>query len=533
MVDFVPISLSKVLTTRRHLIGLLIVLICATAFRLVTLDRPFDYDPEATGSFYGILAHNYHRLAWTETYGMPALTVGRPPNAPITLYHDHPPVVPLLIFPFYALFGFGEWQTRIATSIASIAAILALYMTLERFGSRQIALISAACFAATPMNLYYGGQPEVTGMPLVLFAICSVWAYLRFCKNLNSTNLMVLVGVFALAGATDWPAFILVPIFSVHFLTTEPRHKWIWILIFCLAGTAVFVLVYVYIKFAADIPWDWMLQPFLNRSGMGGVKFTSTQWIETAIKFNVNLHTIPLLLTALLGLITLSWRGAKAGGMVAWLLLAWGTAHVLVGRQGVYIHEWWWWPLTPGIATASGLWLDWFVQKTQKFVNPRALNVALGAALLIFAAWTTQSTYSALYPYKAKPFTAAELGEAIRAAAPKLDDVALLVWGGHNPQDYFYGNRPLRDGIWSVEDLQARLWDENVDLPFGYQQHWSGPATGIVFPLVFRERYFQLLDYLERHYREVLLERELAKKFRVFSLCDPCANALEPTSLPR
>jgi Dolichyl-phosphate-mannose-protein mannosyltransferase len=522
----VPTFFSKALTTGRHLIGLLIILICATAFRVVTLDRPFDYDPEATGSSYGVFARNYLRFAWTETYGMPTLTVGRPPNAPITIYHNHPPIVPLLIFPFYALFGFGQWQTRIATSIASIAAILGLYMTLERFGSRRIALVSAACFAATPMNLYFGGQPEVTGMPLVLFAICSVWAYLKFCQSLNSTNLMVLLGVFALAGATDWPAYILLPIFLFHFLMTQPRREWTWIFIFCFAGAAVFAIVYIYIKFAADLPWDWMVAPFLDRSGPGGKfgSFTAAQWFKTALKYNITLHTIPLLLTATAWLIAMSWRNAKAGATVAWLLLSWGIAFVLIGRQGAHDHEWWWWPLTPGVATASGIWLDWLVQKTGKFLNPSAANPILGSALLILAVWTTHSTYSRFYSQDARPFTTAELGEAIRAAAPKRDDVALLVWSSSGPQEYFYGDRPLRS-VWSVEDLQARLWDENVDLFWGFQQTWSGPATGIVFPLVHRGHYLQLLDHLEVHYREVFLEPKLATKFRVFDLSDALKNS--------
>jgi hypothetical protein len=94
---------------RPHAIGLLLILLGAISFRMATLDRPFHYDSEATGSFYGVLARNYLRFGWAETYGMPVLTVGRRPNAPITFYHDHPPVVPLLIFPFYKVFGFGEW----------------------------------------------------------------------------------------------------------------------------------------------------------------------------------------------------------------------------------------------------------------------------------------------------------------------------------------------------------------------------------------------------------------------------------------
>jgi Dolichyl-phosphate-mannose-protein mannosyltransferase len=131
-------------TTRPYVIGLSLILLWATAFRVATLDRPFHYDHEAYGSFYGVLAHNYFRFGWTETYGMPVLTVSRPPNAALSFHHDHPPVVPLVIYPFYKLFGFGEWQTRLATSIVAIATIFALYKLLEQFGSRRVALISAA-----------------------------------------------------------------------------------------------------------------------------------------------------------------------------------------------------------------------------------------------------------------------------------------------------------------------------------------------------------------------------------------------------
>ena len=49
--------------TNRSTWLLLIVLAYAAAFRLMTLNRPFDYDDEATGgSFYGLLARNYLRV---------------------------------------------------------------------------------------------------------------------------------------------------------------------------------------------------------------------------------------------------------------------------------------------------------------------------------------------------------------------------------------------------------------------------------------------------------------------------------------
>src|ERR671930_420303 len=117
------------------------ILAYAIVFRLVALDRPFDYDDEATGgSFYGVLARNYLRFPWSETHGIPVLTVGRLAGVPLTFYPDHPPIVPLLIVPMYRMFGIGEWQTRLPTSVATVLAIAALYRLMHRFGTARAAL---------------------------------------------------------------------------------------------------------------------------------------------------------------------------------------------------------------------------------------------------------------------------------------------------------------------------------------------------------------------------------------------------------
>src|SRR5439155_15333302 len=106
---------------RRRLSSLWIVLSYAIVFRLVTLNRPFHYDDEATGgAFFGLLARNELRIPWTDTHGIPVLTVGRLPGVPLVFYPDQPPSVPLLISPVYRAFGAGEWQARLPTSIATV-----------------------------------------------------------------------------------------------------------------------------------------------------------------------------------------------------------------------------------------------------------------------------------------------------------------------------------------------------------------------------------------------------------------------------
>ena len=345
----------------RHRLLLAALLIYAAAFRLLVIDRPFHYDTEGHGSFFGVLARNYLRFGWSQTHGIPVLSAGQGPDTPIVLYPDHPPLVPLLITPVYALFGVGEWQTRLPTSIATLAAIYVLYLLLKRHATPRIALIAAALYAAAPMSLYFGGLPEVVGMPLVLFVLLSTLCYLNFHERPGLPTFVPLVMAFALAGLSDWPAFIIVPVFLVHFLVTRPRREWRWILAFGCMSCALFAALYVYIALATKAPWDWMVPLFLKHStSRADSPLTVRGWVATAVAYNRARHTLPLLVASGVWVITRGFprRRSQPGATAARLLIAWGLLHVLIGRHGVYEHEWWWSPLTPGIAISAALVID-------------------------------------------------------------------------------------------------------------------------------------------------------------------------------
>jgi hypothetical protein len=502
---------------------LAIVLVYAGAFRLVTLNRPFHYDDEATGgAFYGIMARNYLRFPWTETHGMPVVTVGRLAGAPLVFYADHPPLVPLLIAPVYKLFGVGEWQTRLPTSIATILAICVLYLLLTRFATERAALVATTLFAATPMVLYYGGQPEVLGMPMVLFVLLTAFAYLHLHREPGPRTFALLVGVLALAAASDWPAFIIVPVLVGHFAATRPRRTWPWVLAFAVCAGVIFVLLNIYIALAAGLPWNWMV-PLVKGRAAVGVKtpFTAREWLRIAWLFNVHFHTGPLIAAAVLWLIVygVRVRQVQPGATVARLLLAWGALHVLIGRQGVYNHEWWWWPLTPGIAVASGLLVDGMLATFERRKATLLSPIVAGMAIAMFAGWTAHRAYGELYPsHQDDPFTTLELGRAIQAAAPGPNDLAMLAWSGDDPELWFYGDRALRGDIWTTDDFTARQSGPFADLVFSDLQPWPAPASGLVFPALCRRWLPGLHEYLAARYPRVPLPQDLAEKFEVFDL---------------
>jgi hypothetical protein len=188
----------------------------------------------------------------------------------------------------------------------------------------------------------------------------------------------------------------------------------------------------------------------------------------------------------------------------------------------VYEHEWWWWPLTPGLAVCAALTVDAMLSAIERRMSTRAANAFAALAVGCFAVWTGFATFKELYPdRRANAFTTVELGRAIQAAAPNPNDVVLFVGGDVNPQVWFYGDRLLRLNVWSVDDFERRLHDDTAEITYGYAQPCKSPGAGLVFPLIWDRDFGDLRAYLRQRYPLVPLPTALADKFEVFDLRHP------------
>src|SRR5262249_24536049 len=209
---------------------------------------------------------------------------------------------------------------------------------LARAATPRAGLIGVALFAAAPITLYFGGFPDVIGMPLVLFVLLTVMGYLHFHHAPGDRTFLFFVAAFVLAGVCDWPAYLVVPVFVAHFIATRPRRQWPWIVAFAIAACMLFAALYVYIMLATGSPWDWMIPLFTRRSALvGGRPFALRQWLAAVFAFNRTYHTLLLLVTAGLWVIVVGFRRhhASPGVTVARLLLAWGVLYVVVGSKAV------------------------------------------------------------------------------------------------------------------------------------------------------------------------------------------------------
>jgi 4-amino-4-deoxy-L-arabinose transferase-like glycosyltransferase len=512
--------------------GLVAVLVYAAAVRLALLDVPFHGTAEATGTFQAIEARNYVRLPWAVHHGIPVQSMGDDPAVPVTFYPNHPPLVPLSIALAYRTLGEGNWQTRLPPALATIGTLVALYLVLAGLGRRQAGVIAAALYAATPMVLYYGGQPEFPNTQFTLLCLLTFAAFLRFHRRPGAATLSLVSAAFALAATADWPAFHIVPVVGAYFLATRPRRAWGWAALFGLVAVATFAGLYAHVVRAATGDWAWMAEHLRTRAGGGD--FTAGQWLAAAWRFNADQLTVPVLLLAAawIGVRLLAARRRRAAAApdraatLAWLVLAWAALHVAVGRQGCFQHPWWWWPATLGVVLAAALALDAALAVAGAWARrPRAAATLLAMAVGAFAVTTTRTTVPRLVDPRltgeGEYFSGPLLAAAARAAAPDRNSAVLLVTDDRLPNLWFYADRPLKTNVWDVASFEARLGDGIADLPFGFRQRWPAAPVALVFPEAYRGIARELDAYLRARYRAIPAPPELGALYRLYDLTRP------------
>ncbi len=205
------------------------------------------------------------------------------------------------------------------------------------------------------------------------------------------------------------------------------------------------------------------------------------------------------------------------------LVLGWAALHVLIGRQGVFVHEWWWWPLTPGVAMAAGLVVDQLCRSSERDgLSSRSVNAAVVAFLVIFAAWHTRAAFVELRSPKGividRPdvdYTIDEIGAVIRSSAPP-NAVVMLAENDPTLSLWYYADRPLRANVWDPYTFEQRRTDGSSELCFYVTEPFDAPASAFVFPKAYRapktESFFQ---FLASHF--TMTEHP---KFYVFDLRD-------------
>ena len=519
---------------RFHSILLALIFVYAATVLICLMNVPFHSTAEGVGCWYGIMARNYLRIPWSEHGGVPVQSIGHWPGTPLRFYSHHPPLVPLSIAISYKFFGHGDWQTRLPAALATLGSILLLYFLLKQYDA-VAGFYSAAIFASLPMVLYYGGQPEFLSPQFVFFLLLTTAAFFHFQNSPGTRSLALLCLSFTGFAATDWPAFYFVPLAAIYFLVQHKKAHWGLLVTFILFSIAIFAALYSQIVLVSTHDWLWMLDHLRTRT-LGTTpsqKISFLTWLHQAWTYNREHHTIPVLVLSILWLLP-KIRGslllilAKIRNVPliypanyrVFFILFFAVIHLLVARQGSYSHSWWWWPLTPFLALASGLTLSnitQFIPARGKFAG----HVLAALLLVAFAVINMQSTLPHLLDPSLtsanQPYDGPTLAAAVRFASSDPNTPVILISADSHPSLWYYADRPIKFNVWSVDELNRRLTDTTADLPFYFEQDCPARPTAIIVPKLYSNAAKDLLEHLRAHYHPIPAPPALADQYEFFS----------------
>lgn len=509
-----------------------LVLLVAIGSRWMTFNRVFDRDPEGCGAFYGQLARNYFRYGIVKTFAVPIQNIGTG-SSEIVFYANHPPLLPLLIAGTYKVCSWDptdandvprEWQTRLSTTLFTIACAGAIFVILRNRAGMRAATISGVLFSIVPMTLYFGSQPDVINTQLCFFGLLTTAAYLRFHERQSPATFAILCLAFAPMASTDWPAFHLAAVLGLHFVITRPVKRWPWIIAFGFVCAAYFFILYVQVV-AVTHDWAWMSR-LVKRRALGGESdtretITLSGWFDHAVFGHaLRNHTAYMLVPMLawVALVALRPLRRQAATPFVGLMLGWAFLHVLVGRQGVYVHEWWWWPLTPAAAMAAGVAVEYAMSWLEAHRAPCVgTNAAVSVALLLVALANVRYASSLLaHPYTVSNtslnYSLTELGDAVRASAGRNQSV-MLAESDETLGLWYYADRPIMRNVWGTDSFDHRFHDGHTDLPFGLLEKSDRLPVALIIPKAYLSPKMQpLLDYCGERY-----ERQDSVKFITFA----------------
>ncbi len=502
---------------RRRYVLLLGLIVCwGLLLRLPILTEPWDDDRLGgwSGPFYGIAARNYLRYGYLATRMAPVLNTGPASPDQFAFYTHHPPLVPLMVSLSFRLFGEHEWSARLVPLLFSLAGLVLLALIAHRIASPRLSLVAMWIMASVPMAALFGTLVDVQGPILLGLALVVVYAYLRWSEAPQARWVAVMGGGFLLGALTDWPSFYLIPLLWGHDRWKNPGRAWRSTLWVGLSGALVLAALVLYLSIVGGDRW-LLLKAWQFRSVRwmddSGTPYSLSAWVRTVGgEVFLGLFT-PVGVALALGWAVDAVKHYRAGGCrrvdaVIVLLLAFGSAHIVLGFEGAYVHAIWSIYLAPGIALAAAAALEGFFARVRlppwaKWV-PYALTLSIG----IYLAQATASYYASwrwpLRPDYEVALSPKSFGRLVQATTQAQDRVFTSFYQ-KAPALWYYADRHMLASIISVDLLQRALQSGEIDV--GTQRTLvvpqpPGAASYFILPTRHAEQFPGLFSYLRAHF---------------------------------
>jgi 4-amino-4-deoxy-L-arabinose transferase-like glycosyltransferase len=276
-------------------------------------------------------------------------------------YGHHPPLLGLTIALSFVTFGPHFWSERLVPIVYALVGLILFYFIIARWFDRGIARFAAFLYATFPMFGYFGRN--VSHESSVLFyALLILLGYGEWKRTYRKRWLILIAFGTIIGCGYGWPIFYFIPLLYIIDWLCEhypDRHLALAMMVPMLLSAIIIV---------AQLCWvlngsiDQLGTIFTRRIGGGSdeqtIIVTTITWFSQLTSWNTEgfglwsqialpaslgyaltkMHTITLPMPARLGAI----------------LGVWGISHILLFRNGAFVHAYWQFYLLPAYALFFG-----------------------------------------------------------------------------------------------------------------------------------------------------------------------------------
>jgi 4-amino-4-deoxy-L-arabinose transferase-like glycosyltransferase len=433
--------------------------------------RPWIESVDFNGAVWSQAAHNILRAGLTETAGASSGFYFGPLPIPAWGYYlHHPPLLHLAITALFAIFGEHEWVARLVPVGCSLVSTVLLWLLVRSCAGARAATLSAAVFAALPMQLRYGSMVnfEPSVMMLMLGALlCLRWHSVSGATRWKYSALgLILVGLWV-----DWAMYLFAISLCACWLLRPKGGDRRFAGIVFLSALFSAALYLLRIRLLRPDAWQSLSHAFMVRLGTGkGGNFTELQWL-VRMGETLSAHFLPIgLILGIIGAAIL-WRDRARAEGSQWLgrasvsILVMNALFVGLFQNISYTHPYSAFYFLAPLSIAVGVALDRLITLLGRITMPQLFrHIPEFAVCLVLVAIAISGLHrmQALagpfrildYHIEEPPGLIPELGNAIRANFSPDTSVLCNFLPDYGPHLAYYAKRDIVNNL-----SEYRFWD--------------------------------------------------------------------------
>ncbi len=417
-----------------------IIFYIAVYLLTVNIALPWHSKHEDNGNFFETTAINHIRYGFDVTKGQDLLDLGpgysygygpsgltesqqfaRYVSGPVQtqVYGDHPPLLSITIAGFFSIFGYHYWAERLVVILYALAGLGLFFLLVRRLAGPFVALAASAFYATFPIFDYYGRDVSHES-PTLFWGLALMTGYFYWRETHQRRWSWLMVAAIGIGGFYGWPMFYFAVLLFAIDWAIHRRFDRALLARTVVPAVVTFALVLGQLIWALNGDVGHVISLFLFRSS-SGTSYGASAWLRNIYLFNIEDYGKWSLYVLLPALGFLVWRiraeGWSRPAIMTVICAAWGVSHILIFREGAYLHDYWQFYLIPFYSVLYGWTLvfaaSWLLKSAPQAREPLAryghvlAPVAMIAGVAMLSAVLLKlglSSTHALYTFRHNPY---------------------------------------------------------------------------------------------------------------------------------